>query len=120
MRPASAPTALDRSFRRLFGDDESKGLGSGWVAGVGSLIGGALGLFGVLCLHFPQFLTAPVLRSHYPVPLLRTVLQVVLSASVLFGLFSVTRRRGKLLGLTGIFLSVSAMEIGRASCRERV
>jgi len=115
MRPASAPTALDRSFRRLFGDDESKGLGSGWVAGVGSLIGGALGLFGVLCLHFPQFLTAPVLRSHYPVPLLRTVLQVVLIASVLFGLFSVTRRRRKLLGLTGIFLSVSAMAMGGAA-----
>src|SRR5215813_3786123 len=116
MRPVDpAPTALDRSFRQLFGDDESKRLGSGWVSGVGSLIGGALGLFGVLCLHFPQFLTAPVLRSHYPVPLLRGVLQTVLIASVLSGLFSVARRRRKILGLIGIFLAVSAMALGGAA-----
>jgi len=116
MQPsAPAPTALDRHLRRIFGDDEPKSLGSGWVGGVVSLIGGALGLFGVLCLHFPQLLTAPVLRSHYPVPLLRGVLQAVLIASVLLGLFSIARRRRKILGLTGIFLSVSAMALGGAA-----
>jgi sterol desaturase/sphingolipid hydroxylase (fatty acid hydroxylase superfamily) len=116
MRPEiSAYTALDRYFRRVFGDDEPSRLGSGWVAGVASLLGGALGLFGVLCLHFPQFLTAPVLRSHYPVALLRGVLQTVLVAAVTLGLFSVARRRRKLLGLTGIFLAVSAMALGGAA-----
>jgi lathosterol oxidase len=116
MQPsAHAPTALDRHLRRIFGDDEAKSLGSGWVGGVVSLMGGALGLFSVLCLHFPQLLTAPVLRSHYPVPLLRGVLQAVLIASVLLGLFSLARRRRKILGLTGIFLSVSAMALGGAA-----
>src|ERR1700682_6562330 len=109
------PTALDRYFRELFGDDEPTRMGSGWVGGVGSLLGGALGLFGVLCLHFPQSLTAPVLRSHYPVALLRGVLQAVLIASVSLGLFSVARRRRKILGLTGIFLAVSAMALGGAA-----
>src|SRR5215470_18103275 len=101
----SAFTALDRLFRRMFRDDEPRNIGSGWVAGVASVVGGALGLFGVLCLHFPQFLTAPVLRAHYPVALLRGVLQAVLIASVALGLFSVARRRRKVLGLTGIFLA---------------
>jgi lathosterol oxidase len=113
--PDPAPTALDRYFRRIFGDDEPTGLGSGWVGGIASLLGGALGLFGVLCLHFPQLLTAPVLRSHYPVALLRGVLQTVLIASVSLGLFSVARRRRKVLGLTGIFLAVSAMALGGAA-----
>ena len=111
----SAPTALDRYFRRIFGDDEPSTLGSGWVAGVGSVLGGALGLFGVLCLHFPRLLTAPVLRAHYPIALLRGVLQTVLIASVMLGLFSVARRRRKILGLTGIFLAVTAMALGGAA-----
>src|SRR5947207_13075499 len=116
MRPSdSAPTALDRYFRRIFGDDEPSKLGSGWVGGVGSVLGGALGLFGVLCLHFAQLFTAPVLRSYYPVALLRGVLQTVLIASVMLGLFSVARRRRKVLGLTGIFLAVSAMALGGAA-----
>ena len=110
-----APTALDRYFKRIFGDDEPVGLGSGWVAGVGSLVGGALGLFGVLCLHFPQLLTAPVLRAHYPVAFLRGVLQAVLIASVLLGLFSIAHRRRKILGLTGIFLAVTSMALGGAA-----
>src|SRR5882672_616971 len=113
--PEPAPTALDRHLRRVFGDDEPTGLGSGWVAGVGSLLGGALGFFAVLCFHFPQLLTAPVLRSRYPVALLRGTLQVVLIASVSLGLFSVARRRRKVLGLTGIFLAVSAMALGGAA-----
>src|SRR5712691_2546546 len=111
----AAPTALDRYFRRIFGDDEPSKLGSGRVGGVGSVLGGALGLSGVLCLHFPQLLTAPVLRAYYPVALLRGVLQTVLIASVMLGLFSVARRRGKVLGLTGIFLAVSAMALGGAA-----
>src|SRR2546421_3227820 len=108
-------TALDRYFRRVFGDEEPSHLGSGWAGGVISLLGGALGLFGVLCLHFPQLLTAPLLRSHYPVALLRGVLQTVLIASVILGLFNVARRRRKILGLTGIFLSVLAMALGGAA-----
>src|SRR5947207_514907 len=78
-------------------------------------IGGARSLFGVLCLHFPQLLTAPLLRSHYPVALLRGVLQTVLIASVILGMFNVARRRSKILGLTGIFLSVLAMALGGAA-----
>ena len=109
-----APTALDRHLRRVFGDNDPTGFGSGWVAGVGSLLGGALGFFAVLCFHFPQLLTAPVLRSRYPVPLLRGALQAVLIASVLLGLFNVARRRRKVLGLTGIFLAVMAMALGGA------
>src|SRR5712671_1768149 len=112
---AAAPTALDRYFRRMFGDDEPASLGSGWVGGVGSVLGSALGLFGVLCLHFPRLLTAPVLRAYYPVALLRGVLQTVLIASVMLGLFSVARRRRKVLGLTGIFLAVCAMALGGAA-----
>ena len=116
MQPPDPPsTPLDRRMRRLFGDDEPKWLGSGWVSGVVSLICGALGLFGVVCLHFPQVFTAPILRSSYPVPLLRGVLQAVLIAAVALGLFSVFRRRRKILALTGIFLALLAMALGGAA-----
>src|SRR5439155_25661707 len=106
--PEPAPTALDRHLRRVFGDDEATGLGSGWVAGVGSLLGGVLGFFAVLCFHFPQILTAPLLRSRYPVALLLVALLTVLIASVLLVLFNVDRCRRKVLVLTRYFLSVVA------------
>ncbi|HWE23191.1 MAG TPA: sterol desaturase family protein [Myxococcales bacterium] len=99
----------------MFSDYEPRDIGSGWVAGVASLLGGALGLFGVLCLHFPQFLTAPLLRAHYPVTLLRGVLQAVLIVAVVLGLLSAARRHRKVLGLSGIFLAIVAMALGGAS-----
>ena len=114
MQEDAGPTALDLQFRQAFGDDDPKALGTGWVAGVASLIGGALAFFGVLCFHFPQTLTAPVLRARYPVPLLRATLQAVLIASILLGLFNVARRRRKVLGLTGIFLAIAGMALGGA------
>ena len=37
--------------------------GSGWISGVFSVVLGAMGLGGVLCLLFPEYLTTPSLRE---------------------------------------------------------
>jgi hypothetical protein len=55
--------SLDPVFKRLFGDDEPTHLGSGWAAGVVSVLAGLLALGGVLCFHFPGLLSAPRFRG---------------------------------------------------------
>src|SRR5271167_135737 len=65
----------DAFFERLFGDSEPTRLGSGWVSGISSVFFGMLGLGGVLCLHFPAVLTLPEARAHYPITIIRLLIQ---------------------------------------------
>jgi hypothetical protein len=60
---------LEERVKRAFGDEEPKGLGTGWWSGVLSAFFGFLSLGAVLCLHYPQLLTAPELRPRYPMHL---------------------------------------------------
>ena len=45
--------------------------GTGWISGLLAVAIGLLCVAAVLCLHFPQWLTLPELRSLYPLPLVR-------------------------------------------------
>ena len=45
--------------------------GTGWISGTASVALGAIGLGAVLCLHFPQYLTIPDAREHYPLAVIR-------------------------------------------------
>ena len=89
--------------------------GSGWISGVLSIALGIIGLGAVLCLHYPSLLTMPELRGNYPLSLIRGLLFVVLIASFVLGTFSVWLRERKILGLTGLFLTLAAMLLGGAS-----
>ena len=64
--PPMAQRTLDESRRRA--------LGRRWLPGIVSVFLGALGLFAVLCLHYPALLTTPELRAVYPMPLVRTAI----------------------------------------------
>jgi hypothetical protein len=89
--------------------------GSGWISGVLSIGLGIVGLGAVLCLHFLSLLTMPDLRGKYPLLLVRGVHFAVLIASFVLGLVSVWLRERKILGITGLLLTLAAMLLGGAS-----
>ena len=86
--------------------------GSGWISGTLSMVLGVIGLGAVLCFHFPWLLTMPDLRGHYPVPYVRALLHLVLVSAFLLGVVSVCLRRRKVLGMSGIGLTLAAALLG--------
>jgi sterol desaturase/sphingolipid hydroxylase (fatty acid hydroxylase superfamily) len=89
-----------------------RAFGSGWLSGVLSVALGAIGLGAVFCFHFPSLLTVPELRTLYPVPYVRALLHLVLVWSFAAGVISVCLRRRKILGMTGIGLTLVAALLG--------
>jgi lathosterol oxidase len=106
---------LEQKIHETFGDDEPTGFGTGWWSGVLSAFFGLVAFGAVLCLHFPQLLSSPELRSNYPMPLMRMAIQAVIVAAILFGVASGMLRRKKVLGLTGMLLALAATLLGGAS-----
>jgi sterol desaturase/sphingolipid hydroxylase (fatty acid hydroxylase superfamily) len=86
--------------------------GSGWISGVFSTALGAIGLGAVFCFHYPWLLTMPELRELYPIPYVRALLHVVLVTSFLLGALSVCLRHNKVLGMSGITLTLVAALLG--------
>ena len=99
----------------FFGDGESTGFGTGWWSGVLSAFFGLLAFGGVLCLHFPQLLTSPELRSHYPMHAMRILIQCLIVAAILFGVLSAILRKKKILGFTGMLFAAAATALGGSS-----
>ena len=91
--------------------------GHGWISGVLSALLGFIGLGAVVCFHFPEYLTMPALREHYPLPYIRALLHLVLVASFLLGTISVCLRYNKALGLAGIIQTFLAALLGGASVK---
>jgi lathosterol oxidase len=105
----------DAFWRRLFGDSEPTHLGSGWVSGTASVFFGMLALGGVLSLHFPAVLTLPEARAHYPMEIIRLLIQATITAALVLGAISAILRERKVLGLTGVALGLAATLLGGAS-----
>ena len=106
---------LEQRINQMFGDEEPSGFGTGWWSGVLSAFFGLLSLGAVLCLHFPQLLSSPDLRVHYPMPLMRLLIQAVIVGAILCGVASAMLRRKKVLALTGILCALLASLLGGAS-----
>ena len=106
---------LEQRINQMFGDEEPSGFGTGWWSGVLSAFFGLLSLGAVLCLHFPQLLSSPDLRVHYPMPLMRLLIQAVIVGAILCGVASAMLRRKKVLALTGILFALVASLLGGAS-----
>jgi len=105
----------DAFFANLFGDSEPTHIGSGWISGVLGVFFGVLGLGGALCLHFPALLTLPEARSHYPMVVIRLLIQGTIAAAfVLAGLSAILRQR-KVLALTAGLLAAVALLLGGGS-----
>jgi sterol desaturase/sphingolipid hydroxylase (fatty acid hydroxylase superfamily) len=108
----SASRSLDGWFARSFGDEEPTDLGSGWPGGVVAVLAGVLALGGVLCFRFPATLTAPSLRSAYPLSLIRVAIAVLLALAAGLGTASALRRRRKVLGATALALVAGTLALG--------
>ncbi|TAK90228.1 MAG: sterol desaturase family protein [Burkholderiaceae bacterium] len=106
---------IEQKINEFFGDTESTGFGTGWWSGISSAFFGALSFGAVLCLHFPQLLSSPELRSHYPMGTIRVLIQCLILAAILFGIISSILRKKKILGLTGMSLALAAAALGGSS-----
>ena len=106
---------LEQKISETFGDDDPTHFGTGWWSGVLSLFFGLLAFGAVLCLHFPQILSSPELRVHYPMHLMRMLIQGVTVAAILLGVVSAMLRRKKVLGLTGMGFALAATLLGGSS-----
>lgn len=106
---------LEQKINEIFGDEDPSGFGTGWWSGVLSAFFGVLALGAVVCLHFPQLLSSPDLRIHYPMAVMRMMIQGVILAALAFGVISALLRRKKILGLTGMLLALVATLLGGAS-----
>ena len=84
---------------------------SGWI----SVLLGALSVLGVLCFHFPDFLTTPQLRAGYTADQMRYLLGAGMIFSAAFGLVTFALNRHKLMGAIGITLTLFALWGGGAS-----
>jgi len=105
----------DEFFRKTFGDAEPTQLGSGWISGVSSVFLGLLGFGAALCLRFPQLLTLPEARSHYPMGIIRPLIQGVIVAAFVCAAVSAVLRQRKVLALTGAALALAATALGGGS-----
>jgi lathosterol oxidase len=78
---------------------------------------GGLAFGGVLCLYFPQLLTTPELRAHYPVAIIRLLIQGLIWSSLLFGTIGSLLRKKKVLALCGLGLATVAALLGGANVK---
>src|SRR5260221_3219380 len=106
---------IEQKINEFFGDAESTGFGTGWWSGILSAFFGFLSFGGVLCLHFPQLLSSPELRAHYPMHAMRILIQCLIVGAILFGIISSIKRKKKILGLTGMLLAIAATAWGGSS-----
>lgn len=108
---------IEQKINQFFGDTESTGFGTGWWSGVVSAFFGFLSLGAVLCLHFPQLLTSPELRPHYPIFAIRLLIECLIVGALVFGTISAILRKKKILALTGLLLATAATLLGGSSVK---
>jgi lathosterol oxidase len=106
---------LEQKINEMFDDKAPTGFGTGWWSGVLSAFFGLLAFGAVVCLHFPEFLTSPELRPHYPMYLIRLLIQAVIVGAIVLGAVSAMLRRRKALALTGMLFSLAATLLGGSS-----
>src|SRR6267154_1776879 len=108
---------IEQKINEFFGDAESTGFGTGWWSGVLSVFFGFLALGGVVCLHFPRFLTSAEFRSFYSLHAIRLLIQFLIVAAVAFGVLSSLLRKKKTLAVTGMLLAIAATAWGGSSVK---
>lgn len=86
--------------------------GEGKISGVLAVFLGWLGLGAVVALHFPQFFSTPSMRSAYPMPFFRLLIDLVLFAAFALGVVSLVLSQRKSRGLLGAGLATLATVLG--------
>ena len=108
---------IEVKINDVLGDAESTGFGTGWWSGVSSVFFGFLSFGAVLCLHFPQLLTVPQFRPHYPMHAMRILIQCLIVGAAALGILSSILCKKKILALTGLLLAMAAAALGGSSVR---
>lgn len=106
---------IEQKLNEFFGDAEATGFGTGWWSGALSAFFGFLSFGAVLCLRFPQLLTSPELRPHYPIQTMRFLIQFLIVAAIFFGVISTILRKKKVLAFTGMMFGAGATALGGSS-----
>jgi sterol desaturase/sphingolipid hydroxylase (fatty acid hydroxylase superfamily) len=106
---------IEQKINEFFGDAESTGFGTGWWSGILSAFFGFLSFGAVLCLHFPQLLSSPELRVHYPMHTMRVLIECLIVGAIFFGIISSITRKKKTLAVTGMLLAIAATALGGSS-----
>ncbi|MGD9647743.1 MAG: sterol desaturase family protein [Pirellulales bacterium] len=86
--------------------------GAGWISGVAGLLLACAGLFFVLCLHFPEWLTLPALRASYSAVWFRLLLHLLLLSAFTLSALCLILRTNKVLGLTAMTITLAATALG--------
>ncbi len=105
-------SAAEEALARIFADAAPRRFGTGWISGVLAVVLGVLSVAAVLCLHFPQWLTVPELRSRYPLDLVRLAIDLAILATLALAGVSLLLRRKKALGVAGLALATFALALG--------
>src|SRR5690349_8080860 len=106
---------IEQKINKFFGDADPTGFGTGWWSGVLSAFFGCLAFGAVLCLHFPELLTSPELRPHYPMHVIRLTIECLIVGALLFGIISSVLRKKKVLAFSGLLLATLATVLGGSS-----
>ncbi len=87
--------------------------GEGKISGVLSATLGTLGFGAVLCLLYPELLTAGDMRAIYPMDWVRALIQAVLASAFGLGVLNtLLNRRPRSAGMAGMLLSALAVLLG--------
>ncbi len=105
---------LEQWVARTFDDDQPAHFGTGWISGTLSVFLGVVAVFVVLCLRYPGLLVSAQARAHYPLPLVRAALELLIGLAFLLGFVSALLRRRRVLALTGIGAALVAVLLGGA------
>jgi lathosterol oxidase len=105
---------LEQWLARAFDDEDPTHFGTGWISGTLSVFLGALSIFAVLCLRYPGLLVFADARRHYPLPLIRALLELMIGLGFLLGLVSALLRRRRVLAATGMSAALLAVLLGGA------
>lgn len=98
---------------------EQRTFGSGWVSGAWAFVLSVVSLGTVVCLRYPDYLSAPEARDLYRSLPIRLTLQLVMIIGFLLASVSLSLRKKKVLGTTamGLILLASALGGPRAEAR---
>lgn len=119
MARGPAPTPVERWLARALGDELPRHPGTGWISGIVGVFLGVVALGAVVVLHFPDLLTAAELRARYPLPLMRALIQLMIGVAFLASCLNLMLRPHKVLGLTGLALTLAAVIFGGADVEIR-
>ncbi len=91
---------------------ETKQFGTGWISGVSALVLATAGLALVFCLRYPSLFTVSDARPVYSGAAFRLGLHFLLITSFLFSILNLVLRKNKVLGFTGMTITLLATLLG--------